>query len=233
MGIQVSSYVFSILILVSITGVTALALNLQWGLADMVNFGLYGFYMLAAYICAMLTHIGWNPWLATAAAVLGTGIVSAAVSLISIRLAEDYLAIVTLGFAECLRLVFTHEDWLTRGSLGISDIQRPVDGDFSFLALTLLSLALVFIVMQVIARSPFGRVARALRDDPLVGSTLGKNVLAFRVAAIRFGRLRDRHRRLSARLIINMSIDPVWPIITAYAFMAVMICGGGSNTGCC
>jgi branched-chain amino acid transport system permease protein len=227
-----TSYLFSILVLVAIAGIVALALNLQWGLTGMVNFGLFGFYMLAAYVCAMLTHAGWNPWLSAAAAIAATAMVSAATSTISIRLSEDYLAIVTLGFAECLRLLITHEDWATRGSLGIADLVRPVAGDNAFLALTLVCLALVFAALEMVARSPFGRVARAVRDDPTVAATLGKNVLSFRLRAFALG---GAALGLAGCLhaFYYQYVDPTQfgPIITAYAFMAVIIGGRGSNRG--
>ncbi|MBB3211843.1 branched-chain amino acid transport system permease protein [Herbaspirillum sp. Sphag1AN] len=227
-----NSYLFSILVLMSLAGIVALALNLQWGLSGMVNFGLFGFYMLGAYLCAILVYYGSNPWSAMLAAIIGTALASALVSLISIRLADDYLAIVTLGFAECMKLLIIHEDWATRGSLGIADIARPVHSEAAFLVLTLLALALVFVLLELISRAPFGRVARALRDDPLVAATLGKNVLAFRVKLFAAG---GAAIGLAGALhaFYYQYIDPTQfgPIITAYAFMAVIIGGRGSNRG--
>lgn len=226
------TYLLSILVLVSIAAIVALALNLQWGLGGLVNFGLFGFYMLGAYLCAVLTQLGYSPWLGALAAVLGCALASAVVSLISTRLADDYLAIVTLGFAECLRLVITHEEWATRGSLGIADISRPVTGDPAFVLLTLGALVLVYWVMQRVARSPFGRVARALRDDPLVAATLGKPVLSLRVRVFALG---GAALGIAGALhaFYYQYIDPTQfgPIITAYAFMAVIIGGRGSNPG--
>ena len=226
------TYALSILVLVSIAGIVALALNLQWGLTGLVNFGLFGFYMLGAYVCAILVHSGYNPWLSVLAAIGVTALVSALVSLISIRLADDYLAIVTLGFAECLRLIITHEEWATRGSLGIADITRPVNGDGAFVLLSLAALALVFVLMERVARSPFGRVARALRDDPLVVAAMGKNVLAFRVRLFALGGAALGIAG-SLHALYYQYIDPTQfgPIITGYAFMAVIIGGRGSNKG--
>lgn len=227
-----TSYLISILVLVSIAGITALGLNLQWGLSGLVNFGLFGFYMLAAYACAQLTQLGWNPWLAMGAAVVLAGAACALTSLISARLSDDYLAIVTLGFAECLRLVAIHEDWLTRGSLGIANIPRPVAGDGAFLALSLACLFACFLLFERVARAPLGRTARALRDDPLVAATLGKNVLRLRVRLFALG---GGAIGLAGALhaFYYQYIDPTQfgPIITAYAFMGVIIGGRGSNRG--
>lgn len=227
-----TTYIVSILILVAIAAIAGLALNLQWGLSGLVNFGLFGFYMLGAYVCAMLVHAGWNPWLAMLVAIVATSALSASVSLISVRLSEDYLAIVTLGFAECLKLFIIHEEQWTRGSLGIADITRPVASDEALLSVALVALAAVYAIFQRVAKSPFGRTARALRDDPVVAATVGKNVLAFRVRLFALGGAAIGLAG-SLHAFYYQYIDPTQfgAIITAYAFMAVIIGGRGSNPG--
>lgn len=227
-----STYLISLLILVAITGINGLALNLQWGLMGVINFGLFGFYMIGAYVCAQLAVAGWSPWIALPAAAAAAAAASVLVGLISVRLSEDYLAIVTLGFAEVLKLVAIHEERLTRGSLGIPDIPRPVDGDGVFLIFSLGLLLLVFILFEVIARSPIGRAARALRDDPLVAATLGKNVLSLRLRLFAAGGA-ALGAAGSLHAFYYSYIDPTQfgPAITAYAFIAVIIGGRGSNPG--
>jgi ABC-type branched-subunit amino acid transport system permease subunit len=234
-----TAYLVATLALVAISTIAGLALNLQWGLGGLVNFGLFGFVMLGAYTCGLLNVAGWPPLAAMAAAIFVTGLASAAVSLISIRLSDDYLAIVSLGFAESLRLFISYEDWLTRGTLGVPGIVRPftgwvppVAGDAVFLAFAVACLAAVYAVFEALARSPFGRTLRATREDPTVAEALGKNVLWLRLRAFGLG---------GAALGIAGSlhafnytyIDPTQfgPVITAYAFMAVIIGGRGSNTG--
>lgn len=227
-----TTYLISILVLVSIAGIAALSLNLQWGLTGMVNFGLFGFYMLAAYVYAQLTATGASPWFALAGAIAVSGIASALTSLISLRLADDYLAIVTLAFAECLRLIVIHEDWLTRGSLGIANIARPVADDGAFLLLALAALLLSFLLLETIARSPLGRAARALRDDPLVAATLGKDVLWLRARLFGIGgAIAGVAGALHAAYYQYIDPTQFGPIITAYAFMGVIIGGRGSNRG--
>jgi branched-chain amino acid transport system permease protein len=233
------SYAIALLIMTAIAAIAGLALNMQWGLGGLVNFGLFGFYMLGAYVCGVLSLWQVPPLAAMLAAIVVTAAVSAAVSLISIRLSEDYLAIVTLGFAECLRLFISYEDWLTRGTHGIPGIRRPFDGlvppawaDAALLGFALVSLAVVYLVFELLARSPFGRTLRATRDDPAVVEALGKRVLSVRLQAFAAG---------GAALGIAGSlhafyytyIDPTQfsSIITAYAFMAVVIGGRGSNAG--
>ena len=112
----------------------------------------------------------WNSMLAL---VCG-GIAGLVVTLSTTRLREDYLAIVTLGFAEVVRLVASNEIWLTRGTDGISGIpgpwKRALGPDFNgvYLLIVLALLAAVFVLMRRIDRSPYGRVLRAIREDAQV-----------------------------------------------------------------
>jgi branched-chain amino acid transport system permease protein len=234
-----SAYLVTIFILVAIAALAGLGLNMQWGQCGMINFGLAGFYMLAAYTCALLATNGVGPMLSLGIAVLVCALASALVSLISIRLSEDYLAIVTLGFAECLRLAVLHENWLTEGALGIPGIPRPFADlvgaryyDVFFLGLCLLLLATVYFVFAALTRSPFGRLMRAVREDPMVAATLGKNVLSVRVRAFAVGGAAvGMAGGLHAFYFTYIDPAQFGPIITAYAFMAVIAGGRGSHAG--
>lgn len=234
-----SAYLIAILTLVVIAALAGLALNIQWGMCGMINFGLAGFYMLGAYTCALLATSGVWPMAGLGVAVLACALASALVSLISIRLSEDYLAIVTLGFAECLRLAVLHEDWLTQGALGIPGIPRPffalvgadAYGAF-FLGLCLLLLATVYLWFSLLTRAPFGRLMRAVREDPVVVATLGKNVLWVRVRAFAVGgAVAGLAGGLHAFYFTYIDPAQFGPIITAYAFMAVIAGGRGSHAG--
>lgn len=234
-----TAYLIATLCVVIILTLAGLALNLQWGMGGLVNFGLFGFYMLGAYVCGLLVVQGVPPLAAMAAAIVATAAISALVSLISIRLSEDYLAIVTLGFAECIRLFISYEDWLTRGPLGVSGITRPFAGvapaqwsDLAFLGFALATLAITYGVISLVAASPFGRLMRATRDDPEVVASLGRSVLTIRLRSFAFG---GAILGLAGSLhaFYYSYIDPTQfsAIITAYAFMAVVVGGRGSNRG--
>lgn len=232
-AIPMTSYLLSLLTIAAIAGVAGLALNIQWGMTGLVNFGLFGFYMVGAYACALLTtRLGWSPWAAVCAAIVLTTAVCALVSLISLRLEDDYFAIVTLAFAESVKLIVNNEEWLTRGSTGIPNIPRPFPNSAGMLAFALISLALVFAVFQVVARSPLGRTARALRDDPMVAETLGKNVLGTRLRLFALGGaalgiagcLHAFYYRYIDPTQFNISM-------TASAFMLVILAGRGNHRG--
>src|SRR5216110_1934285 len=114
-------------IVVCFSAILALALNFQWGLGGMVNFGLTGFYALGAYASALLMlEAGANSFVATLGAIAIVAAVCGLVALVTLRVAEDdYFAIVTLGVGEMLRLIALNEDWLTKGALGLTGVPRP------------------------------------------------------------------------------------------------------------
>ena len=228
-------------IVVCFSAILALALNFQWGLGGMVNFGLAGFYTLGAYACALLILKGGvNTVVATLGAMAIVAAACALVALVTLRVAEeDYFAIVTLGAGEMLRLVSLNEDWLTKGALGLSGIPRPfadvVPAEVYSYCLLGLSLALLLAtlwVLNVLARSPFGRIVRALREDDVVAATLGKNVLWARVRIFAVG---GAFVGLAGSLhaFYYQYIDPTQftNIVIAYAFMAVIAGGRGANSG--
>lgn len=226
-------YLLSLVTLAVIAGVVGLALNIQWGMTGLVNFGLFGFYMVGAYACALLTtQLGWAPWQAVIASIALTTVVCALVSLISVRLDDDYFAIVTLAFAESVKLIVNNEQWLTRGSIGIPGIPRPLPSDIGMLVLALAGLGLVFAVFETISRSPLGRTARALRDDPVVAETLGKNVLGTRLRLFALG---GAALGIAGCLhaFYYQYIDPTQfnVAMTASAFMLVILAGRGSHRG--
>ena len=106
--------------------ILALALNLQWGITGMVNFGIAGFYALGAYTSGLLAvKLGVPVGLAIPAACLAGLGMGAVVALLSVRLREDFLAIVTLGVGEVIRLIVLNEDQITEGPRGLRIEARP------------------------------------------------------------------------------------------------------------
>src|SRR5262245_61506886 len=165
----------------------ALGLNIIWGLAGMINLGLVGFFAVGAYVTALTTmKLGVPMVLGMALGAGAAALVGAVVSLITVRLRGDYLAIVTLGFAETIRVVSSNAIWLTNGTDGISGIAGPWRGAVSPEAFNLLYLAIVgaivavsYLLAERLRASPFGRVLRAIRDDEQVAAVAGKHVTMF------------------------------------------------------
>ncbi len=232
-------YLVAILTFVSLAVLLGFALNIQWGQAGMINFGLAGFYGVGAYTAAILSKQGLDGVTATAAAIAATAAISALVSLATIKLREDYLAITTLAFSESVRLVLNNETWLTGGANGIRDIPRPfvelVGGEHYetfFLVVCLALIALVYLLLDRIIRSPFGRALRAVREDDVVAATLGKDVLSLRVKAFAIGgAVIGLAGALHAFYFTYIDPGEFAGFVTVYAFMSVIVGGKGSNRG--
>jgi hypothetical protein len=199
------AYLSTLVVLIAISALVGLALNLQWGVAGLVNFGVVGFVALGAYATALLAPaFGWYGAMIAAAALCA--MVSAVLALLSIRLEENYLAIVTIGFGEVVRILLLNETWLTGGAIGIADIPRPFVSlvsparyDIVLLLFSLALVAVMFVLLETLVRSPFGRVLRAVRDDATVAAA---------AVAARQG-VRDRRRgdgpgRRAARVLPDL-----------------------------
>ena len=234
-----TAYLVTILILVGIAVIVGLALNLQWGLCGMVNFGMAGFFALGAYTAALVAFAGAGTFIATLAAAAVCAAACALTALVSLRLSDEYLAILTLGFGEAIRLVILSEEWLTGGSLGIPGVPRPLWGLVSeknyevlFLVILLVVLLGLFVALEILLRSPFGRAIRAVREDDVVVATLGKNVVMLRVKAFALGgAIIGVAGAFHAYYLTYIDPSQFSAIITAYAFMAVIAGGRGSNRG--
>ena len=235
------SFLILIGIVICFSAILALALNFQWGLGGMVNFGLTGFYALGAYAAALLMlKAGANTFVAAVGAMAVVAAVCGLVAFVTLRVTEeDYFAIVTLGVGEMLRLVALNEDWLTKGALGLTGVPRPFGAaiapeyyQYFLLALALALLLATLWFLDRLARSPFGRLVRAVREDDVVAATLGKNVLWARVRIFAIG---GGIIGLAGSLhgFYYQYIDPTQfsNIVLAYAFMAVIAGGRGAHRG--
>ncbi len=115
-----------VLFIVSVYVLVALGLNIVVGYAGLLDLGYVGFYAIGAYTVAVLTteHGNWPYFLAIPAAVSVAMVSGVLLGAPTLRVRGDYLAIVTLGFGEIVRLSIVNSDWLG-GAAGISKIQRP------------------------------------------------------------------------------------------------------------
>src|SRR5207245_4641729 len=125
------AYLTAIATLVGVRALLTLGLNVQWGLTGLVNLGAVAFFAVGAYTSALLA-VGGAPLVFAWPAAVGLATAAGAgLAMVALRLREDYLAIVTLGFGEVLRLFLLNEAWLTRGANGVTAIPRPLHAQFT------------------------------------------------------------------------------------------------------
>jgi branched-chain amino acid transport system permease protein len=234
------NYLLAMSVSAGIYALMALGLNVIWGMAGLVNLGLVGFFAVGAYVSALLTTaFGMPIWvgvLSGMAAGAATGVV---VALITARLRGDYLAIVTLGFAEAIRMVADNEVWLTHGSDGISGIPGPFRSALTPTQFNLLYLGIVaalvtvaFVLFERLSYSPFGRVLRAIRDDEQVAAVAGKWVIIYKVKAFAIGcAALGMAGALYAHYTSFIAPDIFVPLLTLYIKLSLLSGGVGNNRG--
>ena len=228
-------YLIFIVTLGGIYALLALSLNLVWGMTGLVNLGLTGFFAVGAYGAAIISHgdgifvVGLV--VATCASVLAGLLVTFA----TLRLRDDYLAIVTLGFGEVVRLVALNERWLTNGAGGISGIRLPfrqelgLDGaNLFYLGLISLCVLVVWAMVWRLDHSAYGRVLKAIREDQELAAFAGKRVLRFKFQAFGLGAaIAGLAGALYAHQQSYISPDNFDSVITIYVFLAVTAGGLG------
>lgn len=175
----------------------SLGLNVVVGLAGLLDLGYVGFYAVGAYTTAVVTTNSWNlPWLASLPlAVVISMIAGVVLGTPTLRLRGDYLAIVTLGFGEIIRITANNSEWLG-ASRGINKIARPPSiGPLKFGVLDAkpywyLGFTFILIIIYVIHRLMNSRVGRAwdaIREDEDAAELMGVNTFKFKLWAFAIG----------------------------------------------
>jgi branched-chain amino acid transport system permease protein len=234
-----TAYLVAVGIVALIYMLLTIGLNLQYGYTGLINFGVVAFFAIGAYTSALLTLHGW--WLVPAfvvASILGA-IVAYPIGLLSLRLSDEYLAVVTLGFSEVVRLVIQQEEWLTKGVQGLPGIPRMfafmgVGGyaDMAILAVLVVCNAAVIGLMLHLVRSPYGRLIQAIRDDEVAVEAVGKDPRRLKVQVFMLGAgVAGLAGAFYAHFITYLSPDQFLPLVTFYVWIAMIIGGTGRTTG--
>lgn len=226
-----------------------LGLNLQWGLTGLFNVGLAGFVAIGAYTSAILTtpddvgRVGGfdlpivGGWLA---AMLVAGAVAAIVGAATLRLKSDYLAITTFGVAVVVQLVALNAQGLTGGPFGVGFIPRPFAGlaenpihfNLANLAIVGFVTILTYFALEHLARSPWGRVLKALREDERAAVSLGKSARFYRVQAFALGgAIMGLAGAVQAHFIGFIAPENYLPTLTFQVWTMLIVGGSGSNKG--
>lgn len=232
-----AAYLIAIASIASIYMLLALGLTLQFGFTGLINFGHVGFFCIGAYAAAILSLHGASPLVGFLAAAVLAALAAWPIGLVSLRLRDDYFAIVTLGFGEVVRLVATSEQWLTHGVQGIPGVPALFAGAGAAQPAVLLAvLAAVNVAaalaMRRIVRSPFGRIIGAIRDNEDAVKALGKNPAGFKIQVLMLGSaLAGIAGAFYAHYIGYIAPDQFIPLVTFQVWMAVIMGGAGRVSG--
>jgi branched-chain amino acid transport system permease protein len=203
-----NAYWIHVAVLVGIYVCLALGLNMTVGSAGLLDLGYVAFYAIGAYSAAIFFrhHPSANMmfWVILPAAGLLAGIFGLILGSPTLRLRGDYLAIVTLGFGQIVRIILNNWESLTNGPKGISDIPSPTLGFHTFDAginlgvVTLPRVANFYYLILLLAlcigvaayrlnHSRIGRAWIAIREDELAAECAGINVTALKLLAFGIG----------------------------------------------
>ena len=186
--------------------------------------------------------LGIDLWfiLGLAAAATACGAIALIIGYVTLRLRDDYLAIATLGIAETVRLFFLNEKWAANGSKGLyripeflGDWVSPQHYDYLYLVVVLVVLGILFLAVERVVHSPWGRVLRAVREDEVAAEASGKDVSRFKLQAFILGAvimgiggaLYAHH----IRFISPVTFDPLLATFVIWAML--MVGGSGNNRG--
>jgi branched-chain amino acid transport system permease protein len=229
--------------------IICLGLNVQWGQTGLFNVGIAAFVGLGAYVSAVLTTppvadriggFGLPIALGWAGAMAAGGVLAFLVGLLTIRMRADYLAITTFGIAVALQLVFQNADALTGGAFGMGFIPRPFAGvPGRTLAFNLMNLALtaavvlaLYLLLEHLLRSPWGRALRAVREDEVAAQALGKNPVRLRIQAFALGgAVMGLAGAVQAHFIGFIAPGNYLPMMTFQVWAMLIVGGSGNNRG--
>jgi branched-chain amino acid transport system permease protein len=184
-----------------------LGLNIVVGLAGMLDLGYIAFYGVGAYTYALLnTHYGISFWVTLPAAGFLACIAGCIIGYPTLRMRGDYLAIVTLGFGEIVRIILNNWMSLTNGPNGILGVKAPsflkpiFEGGMSFEMIYLkklhylyyIALALAIVTIVSVRHLNFSRIGRAwesIREDETAAELMGVDTFHLKLLAYAMGAL--------------------------------------------
>jgi branched-chain amino acid transport system permease protein len=224
----------------------AIGLNVVVGQAGLLDLGYVAFFAIGAYALAVITtKHGWSFWEILPAGVIICAAAGVILGTPTLRLRGDYLAIVTLGFGEIIRITANNLDY-TGGPRGISPIPHPpsnrsfeifgqtplrygvIDAK-PYYYLLLLVIIVVIIIVKRLEKSRVGRSWAAIREDEDAAELMGVPTFRFKIGAFVMGAAIGG----SAGVVFasqTTSITPVnFPFILSALILCAVVLGGSGN----
>ncbi len=177
-----------------------LGLNIVVGLAGMLDLGYVAFFAVGAYTVGLLTaprphNLLWDFWPTVPIALALAALAGVLLGIPVLRLRGDYLAIVTLGFGEIIRLLVKSDAlaFFFNGANGLPGVAepmlfgRPFNSERDFLYLILIAILIVILVTVRLQNSRVGRAWIAIREDETVAQAMGINLLRYKLLAFGIG----------------------------------------------
>jgi branched-chain amino acid transport system permease protein len=199
-GLAADDYLLDIGVLVGVYTILGLGLSIVIGQAGLLDLGYIAFYAIGAYWTALVgTHFGVNFWILLPTSAVLAALFGVVLGYPTLRLRGDYLAIVTLGFGEIIRITLNNWRELTNGPMGIMNIPHPTItvpgvGTLAFglnvrvyyFFVLVLAVLTVFVVRRLV-HSRIGLAWKAIREDELAAGAMGVDVRRAKLLAFGLG----------------------------------------------
>jgi len=187
-------YTRSIMIKILLYVMLASSLNIINGYTGQFNIGHAGLYAIGSYTAGILvTTFGWSFWILLPVSGMVTAIFGFLISIPTRKLAGIYLALVTLGFSEIIRLICLNWTELTGGPMGIKNIPRPIffgatiKEPIQFYYIILVLAIVTILLMYRAIHSRIGRAWISIREDQTASRFLGVNINRLKSTNFAFG----------------------------------------------
>jgi branched-chain amino acid transport system permease protein len=245
--------------LLAIWMIIVLALNLHWGYSGLLNFGHFGFVLVGAYTSALVTlspsQVTFQPiFMGNAPFVVGliaaaiiTALLGLVIGLASLRLGDIYLALVTVALHVALLTFLNAEEGIAGGTEGIQ-ATRPFAGlvgesvavaglsfpiwDSIYFGIVLMLLVGVYVFLERLGTSPFGRVLKGIREDDEVIKIFGKKPSKFKIYSFVIGAaIAGVGGALWGHYVTAITPYTFPPTSTFFAWIAMLVGGAGNNRG--
>jgi branched-chain amino acid transport system permease protein len=215
----------------------ALGLNIVVGYAGLLDLGFVAFYAVGGYTVAYLgTKYGWTFWATLVLGIAIAGISGVILGAPTLRLRGDYLAIVTLGFGEIVRITANNTDEIG-GARGITNIPHPPPiwglrfrlDPFPYYVLIVFLIVLVIIFSVRLQRSRVGRAWAAIREDEDAAELMGVPTFKFKLLAFATGAMIGglAGGMYAGKAIFISPLD--FPFILSATILAAVVLGGSGN----
>lgn len=187
-------YILHILVITGIYIILTLSLNLVVGYTGLASLGHIAFACVGAYTSSLLAlNFGVTPWLGLLIGACFAGLLGAVISISSLRLKGDYLAIATFGLGVIIYSVAKNWVSVTRGPMGLPGIPGfrvwglQLSEIWQYLILVAIFVFLTYFIIRRVVGSPFGRILRGIREDEIATLAMGKNVNKHKVLVFIIG----------------------------------------------
>lgn len=241
-----------VLVNIALFALLALGLNVVVGLAGLLDLGYVAFYATGAYAWAILSGAGplkfaftrtefwhdWGFWIVLFLAIFINMAIGVVLGSPTLRLRGDYLAIVTLGFGEIVRIVANNADPFTRGAQGIQGVPHPnvPFTNFTFgldpknyYFLLLVVIALVIVVIRRLERSRIGRAWVAIREDEVAAEAMGVPTLRMKLLAFAIGASTAGFSGVIVASKTNFTSPGSFDVFFSILILAAVVLGGMGN----